>query len=82
MPFLKEKEELYTPVKKRQGKDKSCHKTHSRTANVNVKMNREINLGSVIAFQLVDLLQYFRNHKVTETLTLLAHFGTVIRLHR
>lgn len=82
MPFLKEKEELYTPVKKRQGEDKSCQGRLSRTANVNIKMNREVNLGSVMALQLVDLLQYFRNHKVTDTLILLAHFGTITRLHR
>lgn len=82
MPFLKEKEELYTPVKKRQGEDKSCQGRYSRTANVIMKMNRQVNLGSVIAFQLVDLLQHFRNHKVTKTLILLAHFGTIIRLHR
>lgn len=58
--------ELYTPVKKRQGEDKSCQERLSRTANVNIKMNREVNLGSVMALQLVELLQYFRNHKVTE----------------
>lgn len=53
---------LHPCKKKRQGEDKSCQGRHSRTANVNIKMNREVNLGSVMAFQLVDLLQYFRNH--------------------